>query len=293
MQSEACGRGLLTKIRQTGASIKVSAPPGARTLMRRFLVSLALALAACGLAAPATAADIKVMISAGFHGVYAALAPAFERTTGHRLITIRGPSVGDSPEAIPQRLGRGEAADVVIMDGVGLPPLAERGLVKADTKRDLARSQIGVAVKAGSPKPDIGTVAAFRAALLAAKSIAYSDSSSGTYLSTKLFPQLGIADQIAGKSRKVRGPPSGEPVAAVVARGDAEIGFQQVSEIIHVAGIDFVGTIPAELQPPTFFVGAITAKSAQPDAAAALLQFLSSAEAAPVISKAGLQPLAR
>jgi molybdate transport system substrate-binding protein len=263
--------------------------------MRRLLVHLAvpLGLALSALPAPASAAEIKVMISAGFHGVYSALGPAFERHSGHRLVTIRGPSVGDSPEAIPQRLGRGEAADVVIMDGVGLPPLAERGLVKADTKRELARSQIGMVVKAGHPKPDISTVAALRATLLAAKSIAYSDSSSGTYLSTKLFPQLGIAEQLAGKTRKVRGPPSGEPVAAVVARGEAEIGFQQVAELIHVPGIDFVGTVPAEVQPPTFFVGALTANSREPDAAAALLQFLSSAEAAPVISKAGLLPLSR
>jgi molybdate transport system substrate-binding protein len=258
-----------------------------------FRLAVPLGLALLTLAVPASAAEIKVMISAGFHGVYAELGPAFERNTGHRLVTIRGPSVGDSPEAIPQRLARGEAADVVIMDGVGLPPLAERGLVRADTKRELARSQIGMVVKTGAPKPDIGTVAALRATLLAAKSIAYSDSSSGTYLSTKLFPQLGIADQIGGKSRKVRGPPSGEPVAAVVARGEAEIGFQQVAELIHVPGVDFVGTVPAEVQPPTFFVGALTAKSEQADAASALLQFLSSVDAAPVISKAGLLPLSR
>ena len=103
-------------------------------------------------------------------------------------------------------------------------------------------------VRAGAAKPDIGSVEAFKRTLLAATSIAYSDSSSGTYLSTVLFAKLGVADQIAGKSRKVRGPPSGEPVAAVVARGEAEIGFQQVSELIHVPGISFVGTIPAELQ---------------------------------------------
>jgi molybdate transport system substrate-binding protein len=117
-----------------------------------------------------------------------------------------------------------------------------------------------------------------------------SDSGSGTYLSTQLFPRLGVADQVAGKSRKVRGPPSGEPVAAVVARGESEIGFQQVSELIHVPGVSFVGPIPAELQPGFSFAGAITAKAAEPDAATALLRFLSSAEAAPVLAKAGLAP---
>src|SRR6478736_8721152 len=121
-------------------------------------------------------------------------------------------------------------------------------------------------VQAGSPKPDIGTVDAFRNTLLAAKSIAYSDSSSGTYLSTTGFSKLGVADQIAGKSRKIRGPPSGEPVAAVVARGEAEIGFQQVSELIHVQGVDFVGALPAELQPGFSFAGALTSTSKEPDA---------------------------
>jgi len=147
-------------------------------------------------------------------------------------------------------------------------------------------------VRAGQPKPDIGTVEALRKTLLAAKSIAYSDSSSGTYLSTVGFKKLGIAEEIAGKTRKVRGPPSGEPVAAVVARGEAEVGFQQVAELIHVAGADFVGTVPAEIQPPTFFVGALPKNSQHPDAAVALLRFLSSAEAASVIIRAGLKPLA-
>jgi molybdate transport system substrate-binding protein len=185
----------------------------------------------------ASAADVHVMISAGFHGAYSELGPAFERVSGHRLVTMRGPSMGDSPESIPTRLSRGEVADVVILDGGAADELGKRGLVRADSKIELARSLVGMVVREGAAKPDIGTVDAFRSTLLAAKSIAYSDSGSGTYLSTTLFAKLGIADQIAGKSRKVRGPPSGEPVASVVARGEAEIGFQQVAELIHVAGI--------------------------------------------------------
>src|SRR5207302_10744685 len=125
--------------------------------------------------------------------------------------------------------------------------LERKGVVRAGSKVELARSLIGMVVRAGAAKPDISSVEAFRSTLLAANSIAYSDSGSGTYLSTTLFPKLGIADQMAGKSRKVRGPPSGEPVAAVVARGEAEIGFQQVSELIHDAGVSFVGTSPAVL----------------------------------------------
>ena len=178
------------------------------------------------------------MISAGFYQVYAELGPAFERASGHRLITTRGPSMGDSPEAIPTRLARGETADVVILDGGAADELAKRGLVRAGSKVELALSQIGMVVRAGAATPDIGSVEAFRRTLLAAMSIGYSDSGSGTYLSTTLFAKLGVADQVAGKSRKVRGPPSGEPVAAVVARGEVEIGFQQVSELIARPGRD-------------------------------------------------------
>jgi molybdate transport system substrate-binding protein len=175
----------------------------------------------------ASAADVRVMISAGFYGVYSELGPAFERASGHHLVTTRGPSMGDSPEAIPDRLARGEAADVVIMDGNAADALGRRNLVRADSKIELARSLIGMAVRAGTEKPDISSVDSLRSTLLAATSIAYSDSGSGTYLATTLFPRLGIAEQIAGKSRKVRGPPSGEPVANLVARGEAEIGFSR------------------------------------------------------------------
>src|ERR1700710_213117 len=160
----------------------------------------------------ASAADVRVMISAGFYGVYSELGPAFERASGHRLLTTRGPSMGDSPEAIPARLARGEAADVVILDGGAADELAKRDLLRAGSKIELARSLIGLVVRAGTEKPDIGSVEALRSTLLAAKSIAYSDSGSGNYLATNLFSKLGIAEEIAGKSRKVRGPPSGGPV---------------------------------------------------------------------------------
>ena len=244
------------------------------------------------IAGTASAADVRVMISAGYFKVYAELGPAFERATGNHLITVRGPSMGDSPEAIPARLARGEAADVVIMDGAAADELGAKSLVRADSKVELALSQIGMVVRAGTPKPKIDTVEALRNTLLAAKSIAYSDSGSGTYLSTRLFARLGVADQVAGKSRKVRGPPSGEPVAAVIARGEAEIGFQQLSELMHVPGVDLVGAIPAELQPGFSFAGVIAKTAQQPEAAAALLRFLASSNANPVVLKAGLTPIA-
>jgi molybdate transport system substrate-binding protein len=242
------------------------------------------------IAGPAAAADVHVMISAGFYAVYSEMGPAFERATGHRLVTTRGPSLGDSPEAIPTRLVRGETADVVILDGGSADELAKRGLVQAGSRILLARSLVGMVVRAGAAKPDISSVDSFRKVLLAVKSIAYSDSASGIYLSTTLFAKLGVADQVARKTQKVRGPPSGEPVAAVVARGEAEIGFQQVSELLNVPGVTFVGTIPAELQPDVSFAGALTSNARQPEAGKALIRFLASPEAAATIRKAGLMP---
>jgi molybdate transport system substrate-binding protein len=259
--------------------------------MRRKLQPVAFGTVILLMTGMASAAELRVMISAGFYQVYSELGPSFERTSGHRLVTTRGPSMGDSPEAIPARLARGEAADVVIIDEKSADELGRRGLLRPDSKISLARSLIGMVVRAGTARPDISSVEPLRTTLLTAKSIAYSDSGSGAYLSTTLFPKLGIADQVAGKMRKVRGPPSGEPVAAVVARGEAEIGFQQVSELIHVPGVTFVGTIPSEVQPMTFFAGALTSATKEPEMGTALIRFLASSEAAPVISKAGLTPL--
>jgi molybdate transport system substrate-binding protein len=255
-----------------------------------WLARLLLAAAAVALPHAAFAADVRVMISAGFYHVYAELGPAFERASGHHLVTTRGPSMGDSPESIPARLARGEAADVVILDGGAADKLASAGVLRADSKVTLARSSIGMVVKSGAPMPDIGSVEAFKNTLLAATSIACSDSGSGTYLSTQLFAKLGVAEQVLPKNRRVRGPPSGEPVAAVVARGEAEIGFQQVSELINVPGTDYVGTIPAELQPGFTFAGMLTRSAQNVDAATALLRFLTSPEADAVKTKAGLTP---
>lgn len=260
----------------------------ARLLGRSLAMLGAVVLLVPGLA---SAAEVRVMISAGFYGVYAELGPAFERASGHHLVTARGPSMGDSPEAIPNRLTRGETADVVILDGATIDELAKRGLVRTGSKVDFARSQIGMVVRAGAAKPNISSVEAFRKLLLEANSIGYSDSGSGTYLSNVLFAKLGVAEQVARKARKVRGPPSGEPVAAVVARGEVEIGFQQVSELLHVPGVTYVGTIPEDLQPGFTFAGAITPSTSQSEAALALLRFLSSPEAASTILKAGLTPL--
>ena len=248
------------------------------------------ALLAAGLflfAGAAHAAEVKVMISGGFSAAYRILAPEFRSATGNTVATASGPSMGNTPEAIPNRLSRGEPVDVLIMVGSALDDLVKEGKVLPGSRVDLARSKIGMAVHAGTPKPDIGTVEAFKRTLLAAKSIAYSDSASGVYLSTVLFPKLGIADQIAAKSRMI----PAEPVGAVVARGDAEIGFQQMSELLAVPGVDVVGPLPPEVQKVTVFSAGISSKSTEPEAARALIKFLASPAAAPVIARTGIEPV--
>jgi molybdate transport system substrate-binding protein len=236
----------------------------------------------------ASAAEVRVMISAGFFDVYSELGAEFERATGHRLVTTRGPSTGDSPEAIPRRLARGEPADVVILEGGSADELGKKGFVRTDSRIVLALVQTGLVVRAGAPEPDIGSVELFRKVLLSAKSIAYSDSGSGRFIVETMLPKLGIADQVMPKARKVRGPPSGEPVAAVVARGDAEIGLQDVSELIHVPGIAYVGPIPAELDRNSTYAAAITTRANEPEAAKALIRLLSSPQAELILLKAGL-----
>jgi molybdate transport system substrate-binding protein len=152
---------------------------------------------------------------------------------------------------------------------------------------DLVRSRIAMAVRAGAPKPDISSVDALTRALLSAKSIAYSSSASGVYLSTELFPRLGIVDRIAGKVRQIES----EPVGAVVARGDAEIGFQQISELRPVKGIEIVGPLPDGAQRVTVFSAGISSRAKDADGAKQLIAFLASPAAAAVIEKSGLEPI--
>jgi molybdate transport system substrate-binding protein len=177
--------------------------------------------------------------------------------------------------------------DVVIIVGEALDGLIRNGKVIAASKTDLAQVVIGMAVRAGAPKPDISTVEALKRTLLAAKSIAYSDSASGVYLSTVLFARLGIADQIKDKSKMIPATPVGE----VVASGECEIGFQAMSELIPIEGIDLVGPIPAEAQKTVTFSAGIAAGAKQPDAGAALIKYLASPDAIPAIVKSGMVPV--
>jgi molybdate transport system substrate-binding protein len=251
--------------------------------------AIAFGLACFLFVAQATASDIKVMISGGFSAAYRELIPQFEQATGDTVETSAGPSMGKTPNAIPLRLARGEPADVLIMVGDALDELTRAGKVVPASRVDLARSFIGVAVRAGAPKPDLSSVEAFRRALLAAKSIAYSDSASGVYVSTEMFQKLGVADAVRDKARMI----PAEPVGAVVARGEAEIGLQQVSELLPVPGIDYVGPLPPEIQKVTVFSAGVTVGAQEPAAAKLLIQFLSSPEAYATIKKTGLQPAAK
>src|ERR1019366_577939 len=148
-----------------------------------------------------------------FTTAYLELVPEYERATRDKLATEFGPSMGTTHNAIPMRLDRGEAIDVVIMAAPALTDLIRQGKVRADSRVDLVQSKIGMAVKAGAPRPDISTVEGLKRTLLSAKSIAYSDSASGVYLTTELFPKLGIADRIKGKTRKIEADPVGGVVA--------------------------------------------------------------------------------
>jgi molybdate transport system substrate-binding protein len=239
------------------------------------------------LAGSANAAEVRVMISGGLTAAYKELVPEFERLTGNKVLTAYGPSMGTTVNAIPIRLERGEAADVLIMVGYALGDLVKQGKVVADSRVDLVKSPIGIAVKSGAPKPDISSVDAVKRALLATKSIAYSDSASGVYVSTEMFEKLGIADAMKDKARKIPATPVGE----IVARGDAEIGFQQISEMLPVSGIDIVGQLPPELQKITVFSAGIASVSREPDAGRALIKFLASPAASAAIIKSGMEPI--
>jgi len=243
--------------------------------------------AAVLLSSAASAAEVRVMISGGLTAAYNALVPEFERLTGHKVLTAYGPSMGTTVNAIPIRLERGEPADVVIMVGYALGDLVKQGKVIAETRVDLVKSPIGVAVKSGAPKPDISTSESVKRALLAAKTIAYSDSASGVYVSTEMFARLGIADEMKDKARKIPATPVGE----IVARGDAEIGFQQISELKPVSGIDIVGPLPDDLQKITVFSAGIATVAKEPDAGKALVKYLGSPAVSAALIKSGMEPI--
>lgn len=232
-------------------------------------------------------AQMKVIISGGFSGAYEKLLPEFEQASGIKVTTGSGASQGDGPQTIGAQLARGEKADVVILSREGLDGLIAANRIAAGTDADLATVGIGVAVRRGAAKPDLGTVDAVKQALLNARVVAVPASTSGIWLVKELFPKLGIAETI-----NVKVSPRGAGATAMVAAGEADIGVLPVSEILHGKGVELAGVFPAELQFIQTFSAAVVADANEAAAGKRLIEFLTSARAAEAIKGAGLEPRA-
>ena len=259
---------------------------------RTFLMGvLASSLTACAYTAPnptasaAKSVNLHVMNSGGFAAAYKALGPAYEQSSGNHLVSIWGPSMGESAQAIPKRLARGEDADVVIMVGYALDKLIADGKVLPGSKVDLADSRIGAVVKSGTtPLPNVQTEDGLRKALLNASSVAYSDSASGVYVERELFKKLGVEAQVKPKAHKVERIPVAERVAA----GEYALGFQQVSEILPVKGVTYLGKIPESVQSVTTFSAGVAANTKHPEEAKAFIRYLASDTAHKAIIQTGM-----
>jgi molybdate transport system substrate-binding protein len=249
--------------------------------------SVMLALASALLVSRHTfAADIDVKISSGMRAAYDNLKPAFESRTANKLVTVGGASAGATPTAIPARLKRGEATDVVIVTRESLDALVKEGLVVGGTEVDLALSPVGAAVRAGAATPDISTVEALKRALSGASTIAYYDNGSGDCLaSCQVFRKLGV-DTAPPKFVKIN---SGPGTGAAAAKGDADIVFNQLGELLPVAGVQVLGAVPEEVQSITVFSGGVAVSARSPAEARALLDYLASPEARPAIEATGLR----
>jgi len=230
---------------------------------------------------------VNVLISGGFSSAYEQLLPEFERTSGIKVTTTSGASQGAGPQTIAAQLTRGVSADMVILSREGLGELIAANRINAGTDVDLARVPLGVAVRAGTPKPDVSTVEAIKQLLLKAKTVAVPGSTSGIWLRTDLFPRLGIVEKI-----NVKATPRGTHATEMVAEGDADLAVMPVSEILHAAGVDFAGSLPPEIQFVQVFSAAVVAGSADIEGAERLIEFLASARASEAIRKSGMEPLA-
>ena len=229
--------------------------------------------------------QLKVLISGGFSGPYEKLLPEFERTTGIEVATGSGSSQGAGPQTIAAQLARGVPADVVILSREGLAELIAARRIAAGTDTDLARTPLGVAVRAGAAKPDLGSVEAFKRLLLSCAAVAVPSSTSGIFLLKEVLPRLGIAHRV-----NVKATPRGTGAAAVVAAGEAEIAVMPVSEIVHAPGVELAGVIADEIQLRQVFAAAIVAGSNEVDAAQRLIAFLASERAFGAIRSGGMEP---
>jgi molybdate transport system substrate-binding protein len=252
------------------------------TMKKLIAASAKLGAAAVMMAAGiANAAEIKVIGSPGTRAPYTLLVPAFEKATGHKVMTTWG-----GVNAVAKRVADGEIADVVMLPAPQIDDLIKRGKLVAETRVNVATSGVGVAIRAGAPKIDVSSSDGIRKALLGAKTIAYSAGPSGVHME-RLIAKWGLTDQLKAK---IVPPIPDVPIGEMVARGDAEIGFQQVSELLPVKGIDYLGPLPADIQEITVFSAAVHKAAGETDAARALLKYLTAPEAAPIIRKTGMEP---
>jgi molybdate transport system substrate-binding protein len=233
-------------------------------------------------------AQLKVLISGGFSGPYQKLLPEFERTTSIKVTTGSGSSQGTGPQTIGAQLARDVPADVVILSREGLTELIAAHRISSGTDADLARTPLGVAVRAGAAKPDVSTVEAFKQVVLNSKAVAVPSSTSGIFLTRDVFPRLGIADMV-----KVKAAPRGTGAAAMVAAGEADVAVMPVSEIVHAPGVDLAGVIAEEIQLNQVFAAAVVAGSHEVEAAKRLIAFLASERASGTIRSSGMEPLAK
>jgi molybdate transport system substrate-binding protein len=256
-----------------------------QTMTDKTLFAAALLLAAMAFTGSrAAAADIKVLTAGAFKQIVVALAPEFEKQTGHK-VAIENETVG----ALVKKIEGGEAFDVTFLSPGAVDDLVKKGKVADGSRVNIARVGVGVMVKEGAPKPDIATVDAFKQAVLAAKSVAYIDpasgGSSGIYVA-KLLEQLGIADQVKPKAKLKQGG----HVADLIASGEAELGIHQISEIVPVKGVTLIGPLPKEIQNYTTYAAGVASAAKDKDAAMALVRFLSGPRTAEILKSKGMEP---
>jgi molybdate transport system substrate-binding protein len=244
----------------------------------RFIITAASTLLLSGLAG---AAEIKVLSTQATEEAYRELVPQFEKATGHKVTTVFTGTLDAN-----KRLAAGETYDLLIMSGPSIDEHTKGGKVAPGSRVDLAKSGVGMGVKAGARKPDISSTEALKKTLLGAKSIGYSTGPSGNYV-IGLFQRMGIADEIKGKLKQT---PTGVFVGSIIASGEVEIGFQQVSELSHFAGVDYVGPLPSDVQQYTMFSSGINAATKEADAAKALVKFITAPAAAAAFKKRGMEP---
>ncbi|HEX2654077.1 MAG TPA: substrate-binding domain-containing protein [Xanthobacteraceae bacterium] len=255
--------------------------------MADVIVKIAVTVAALLFWPMTASAQVDVLMSGGFTGAYEKLLPEFERISGIKVTTGSGASQGDGPQTIKAQLARGVHADVVILSREGLTELIAANRIVPGTDVDLAQVPLGVAVRAGTPKPDVSTVDSFKQLLLKSKMIAMPGSTSGIWLKTDLFPRLGIAEKINSKMT-----PRGREATAMVAAGDADLAVMPVSEIVAAEGVELAGILPLKIQFIQTFSAAVVAGAKEIEAPKKLIEFLASPHASMAIRNSGMEPLA-